>query len=87
MRPEGASGEGLDVAADVSIFASRLNEGRAVRQEFGTGRGGYLYLIAGAIDANGTAMAAGDAANVTGAGSLELAAVDVSELLIVDTPV
>jgi hypothetical protein len=86
LRPEDVSGEGLDVAANVSMFASRLNKGRAVRHEFGAGRGGYLYLIAGAMTANGGEMSTGDAAYVNGAGSLELAAIDVSELLIVDTP-
>jgi redox-sensitive bicupin YhaK (pirin superfamily) len=57
-----------------------------VDHEFAPGRGGYLYLISGSLDANGTAMKTGDAAYVRGAGSLDLAATATSELLLVDTP-
>jgi quercetin 2,3-dioxygenase len=86
LKPERAGGEGLDVAADVSMYASRLNKGRAVRHEFGAGRGGYLYVIEGALNANGSAMNTGDAAYVTAAGPLEITAAATSELLVVDTP-
>ena len=86
LKPQGASGEGLDVAADVSMYASRLNSGRAVQHEFGAGRGGYLYLIEGGITANGTALSTGDAAYVTAGGTLDLSASATSELLVIDTP-
>ncbi len=86
LKPEGADGEGIEVAQDVSMYASRLTPGKAVAHEFGDGRGGYLYLLRGAMTANGERMTTGDAAYVTGADSLELAATDESDLLIVDTP-
>jgi len=86
LKPEGADGEGIDVAQDVSMYASRLSPSKTVTHEFGEGRGGYLYLIAGAMTANGERMATGDAAYVTGAGTLELVASATSDLLIVDTP-
>src|SRR2546428_123725 len=86
IKPERADGEGLDVAANVAMFASRLNTGRMVRHEFAAGRGGYLYLIEGALSANGSAMKTGDAAYVTATGTLEIAADATSELLVVDTP-
>ena len=86
LKPEHASGEGLTVARDVSMYASRLSAAKSLRHEVGAGRGGYLYLIAGALDANGTKMATGDAAYITAAGSLSLAATALSELLLVDTP-
>ena len=87
LKPEGAEGEGIDVAQDVSMYVSRLSADRRVAHEFGAGRGGYLYLISGALSANGTGMTTGDAAYVRGAGSLDLVATAVSELLLVDTPV
>ncbi|HEU5288727.1 MAG TPA: pirin family protein [Candidatus Limnocylindria bacterium] len=87
LKPEGADGEGLTVAQDVSMYASRLSPGTSVRHEFGRGRGGYLYLRTGAVSANGERMSAGDAAYVTDAGSLELAASEASELILVDTPI
>jgi redox-sensitive bicupin YhaK (pirin superfamily) len=86
LKPEDASGEGLTVARDVSMYASRLSAGKSVRHEFGAGRGGYLYLISGALGANGTKMTTGDAAYITDAGSLALDATELSELLLVDTP-
>lgn len=87
LKPEGAEGEGITVAQDVSMYASHLSRTRSVSHEFGTGRGGYLYLVSGILTANGERMTTGDAAYVTGAGSLELAAQDTSELLIIDTPI
>jgi quercetin 2,3-dioxygenase len=86
LKPAGSDGEGIDVAQDVSMFVSRLSARRGVAHEFADARGGYLYLIDGALDANGTRMTARDAAYITGAGKLELAADQNAELLIVDTP-
>jgi redox-sensitive bicupin YhaK (pirin superfamily) len=86
LKPEGSDGEGIDVAQDVSMYVARLELGTRVDHEFGTGRGGYLYLISGALDANARAMKTGDAAYVSGAGSLDLVATATSELLLVDTP-
>lgn len=86
LKPEGAEGEGIDVAQDVSMYVARLSADTRVAHDFGPARGGYLYLISGALNANGTPMKTGDAAYVRGAGSLDLAATAVSELLIVDTP-
>src|SRR5438270_6365900 len=77
LKPDGADGEGITVARDVSMFASRLHARKSVMHLFAEGRGGYLYLISGAMDANGTAMATGDAAYISGAGALEIAATDV----------
>ena len=86
LKPEGAEGEGITVAQDVSMYVSQLGPGSSARHEFGEGRGGYLYLISGAVSANGQAIGSGDAAYVTGPGSLDLMAREISELLIVDTP-
>ena len=86
LKPEGADGDGLTVAREVSMYASRLSPGKSVRHDFGAGRGGYLYLISGALAANDAAMRTGDAAYVTGSGSLDLVATDTSDLLVVDTP-
>ena len=86
LKPEGASGEGLTVARDVSMYASRLSAGKTLAHEFGDGRGGYLYLISGALRANETEMRTGDAAYVTDAGALELRSSELSDLLLVDTP-
>jgi redox-sensitive bicupin YhaK (pirin superfamily) len=68
------------------MYASRLSPGREVAHAFGARRGGYLYLIDGALTANGKDMSRGDAAYVDGAGDLTLRAERESDLLLVDTP-
>ena len=86
LKPEGASGEGLTVAQDVSMYVSTLSPSKSVEHAFGARRGGYLYLIGGALRANDETLATGDAAYVLGEGALALTAAEESELLLVDTP-
>jgi quercetin 2,3-dioxygenase len=86
LKPEGADGEGLTVARDVSMYVSRLSAGREERIELGDGRGGYLYLIEGALNVNGEHMTSRDAAYVSGAGELTLRGERESDLILVDTP-
>ncbi len=86
LRPEDAAGEGLTVARDVSMYASRLSSGHEVRHEIGGGRGGYLYVIDGALAVNAERMSRGDAAYVLGAGELVFRGERDTELILVDTP-
>ncbi len=86
LKPEGVAGEGLTVARDVSMYASRLSSGREVPHAIGAGRGGYLYVIDGALTVNGERMSSGDAAYVLGAGELAFRAERESDLILVDTP-
>jgi len=87
LRPAGSAGAtGVTVHQDVSMYVARLDPGVGVEREFGPGRGGYFYLIEGAIELNGERLATGDAAKVLGAGLLEVRATATSELLFVDTP-
>ena len=62
LKPEGSDGEGIDVAQDVSMYVARLEIGTRVAHEFAAGRGGYLYVVSGAVDANARPMLTGDAA-------------------------
>src|SRR5688500_5011204 len=62
LKPEGAAGEGLTVAQDVSMFVSTLSPTKSVEHVFRAGRGGYLYLLSGAVTANDQQLAARDAA-------------------------
>ena len=86
LKPEGTPGEGLTVAQDVSMYVTTLSGSRRVEHVFGPGRGGYLYLISGTLEANDQSLATGDAACVLGQGNLALAATEMSHLLLVDTP-
>lgn len=86
LKPEGADGEGLTVAQDVSMYASRLSTGREVEHRFAEGRGGYLYVFDGSLAANADRMTRGDAAYVLGGGALTLRAEQYADLILVDTP-
>jgi redox-sensitive bicupin YhaK (pirin superfamily) len=86
VRPDDRSGEGVAVARDVWMFASRLSRHAGVARAFPDTRSGYLYVISGAVRANDDRLASGDAAYILGPGELRLEADEASELLLVDTP-
>ncbi|MEX2420377.1 MAG: pirin family protein [Actinomycetota bacterium] len=81
------SGDGAGavlVHQDAHVFVSRLLAGARVTHPLGTGRGVYLYVIEGEIDANGESMHMGSAAQVTDVEELAIAAHETSELILVD---
>ena len=86
LKPEGSDGEGITVAQDVSMYVATLSPLKSVEHVFRAGRGGYLYLVDGALRANGDDLTTGDAAYVLAGGTLRLTATGTSELLLVDTP-
>jgi redox-sensitive bicupin YhaK (pirin superfamily) len=86
LKPEGSEGEGITVAQNVSMYVTTLSAAKTVEHVFDTGRGGYLYVISGAVRADDESLMKGDAAYVVDAGTLRLAASETSELLLIDTP-
>jgi redox-sensitive bicupin YhaK (pirin superfamily) len=86
LRPVGTDGDGATVHQDVRMFVSRLEPDISVHHEFGEGRGGYFYLISGEAEVNNERLRSGDAAYIRGSGLLGVRAADVSELILVDTP-
>ena len=85
VRPEGTEGEGVTVHQETSVYASRLDAGVTVKHECGAGRGGYLYLIDGQANVNGSPLSTGDAAYLRDAGYLRVRTEAPTELLLVDT--
>jgi redox-sensitive bicupin YhaK (pirin superfamily) len=49
-------------------------------------RHGYLFVISGALELNGQAMAAGDQARIADEPTLEIRASAVSHLMLLDLP-
>jgi redox-sensitive bicupin YhaK (pirin superfamily) len=86
LRPEGSEGTGVTVHQDASMHVSRLDPEVTLEHEFRQGRGGYFYLIQGAIELSRERLATGDAAKVLGEGLLRIHALEPSELVLVDTP-
>ena len=84
ISPEG--GDAVVVHKNASVYVSRLNPGAEVRHDFGPGRGGYLYLIEGALIVHDEKLGTGDAVKIRDESDLRLRADDASELILVDVP-
>jgi redox-sensitive bicupin YhaK (pirin superfamily) len=80
----GDGGEAVLVHQDARVFVSRLGGGKTVEHPLGERRGAYLYVIEGDAIVNGEPMRTGSAAQITDESSVEIAASDSSELILVD---
>jgi redox-sensitive bicupin YhaK (pirin superfamily) len=69
--PDGASGS-ISIQSDTKLFASVLAAGEKVQHDNPAGRHVWLHVAKGALDLNGTALKAGDAASTSDAGALVL---------------
>jgi redox-sensitive bicupin YhaK (pirin superfamily) len=88
LRAFSGSGDGaVKVYGDVEGFISRLESGHTVTHEFGTSRAGYLYAIDGGFTINGEKLTTGDAVKIFDEESIQLTAVENSELILLDIPV
>lgn len=74
----------VHLSQDVSVHVARLDAGAAVSHAFAPGRGGWLQVAKGAVRAGGLDLKAGDGLAVEGEASLEVRAVEGSEILLFD---
>jgi redox-sensitive bicupin YhaK (pirin superfamily) len=81
--PEGRQGS-LTVHQDVALYAGRLQAGDALTHELKDGRLGWLQVVAGEVELNGTRLAPGDGAAISAEASLALAAHAQAEVLLFD---
>jgi redox-sensitive bicupin YhaK (pirin superfamily) len=84
MGPAGT--EGLDLAQDARVLVSHLTDRGTLEHTFGSGRGGYLYVIDGRLSLNSDTLRTGDAAKVTGETELGLSPDVGAELILIDVP-
>jgi hypothetical protein len=69
---------------DASVFASVLGRGCTLSHELSAGRAGWLQVVKGGVRLNGTPLATGDGASVTGEATLSITAEQDSEVLLFD---
>jgi quercetin 2,3-dioxygenase len=81
-----AGGQTIKIHQDASVYVAALTAGTEVKHEFGSGRGGYLYLIEGDAALGEHQLHRGDAVKIREEPELRIAAVDDSELILVDVP-
>lgn len=81
----------LELAQDAEVDVSRMTPDTELTHTFGARRGGYLYVIEGAIELDGTEkLRAGDALAVSEVDDADreiaLRALEESEVILVDVP-
>jgi len=83
VAPDGDAGA-LKIHQDAKIYAAILDNGQTVTHALASGRGAWLQVARGSIDANGTALAAGDGAAIENESSIVIAASEDAEILLFD---
>jgi redox-sensitive bicupin YhaK (pirin superfamily) len=76
----------VTIHQDATVHAARLNDADTVRHDLAPGRRAYLHVARGALEANGTPLAAGDAAMFTAELGVLLSGATAAELLLFDLP-
>jgi redox-sensitive bicupin YhaK (pirin superfamily) len=86
LGPEG--GDVVTVHQDASMHVGSLTPGVEAVHELGQGRGAYVYVLDGQGTLDGQPVGTGDAARVTDAGGVAIAATggEPMEVLLVDVP-
>ena len=82
---DGAAGS-VRIQQNASIFASLLANGESVRHAFAPGRCGWLHVVRGEIELNGTALQAGDGVAIRQEAEIVLGTRSAGELLLFDLP-
>lgn len=83
--PDGRDGSVL-IHQDARIFATILDGRDALEYSWPANRGAYLHVARGAVEVNGEALKAGDAAKSVGPGHVKLANAREAEVLLFDLP-
>jgi hypothetical protein len=83
--PDGAGGA-VTIHQDARVYAALLDGDDSVTHAPATGRRVYVHAARGSVRVNGVALAAGDAARVTGESSVTLDGAAAAEILLFDLP-
>ncbi len=83
--PEG-SGSAVTIHQDARVYATLIDGGESVTHALAPGRRAYVHVARGAASVNGTPLAAGDAARITGETTVTLDRGNAAEVLLFDLP-
>ena len=76
----------LPIRADARVLGATLNKGESTEYRIGATRYGYLVPATGAIEVNGLRINARDGAAISDVDVVKIAALEDSEVVLVDTP-
>ena len=82
----GADGDTLRIDQDAVISIAALDPGQSATHPLARGRRAYAFVIGGALELNGEALAAGDQARISDEARLVLAPSAPTELILLDLP-
>jgi redox-sensitive bicupin YhaK (pirin superfamily) len=85
VSPDRAQGS-LLIHQDARVYAGLFSGDERADLQVATGRRGYVHVARGALTANGTALEAGDALQITDGGPLVLTQGHDAEVLVFDLP-
>jgi quercetin 2,3-dioxygenase len=85
VSPDRAEGS-LLIHQDAKLYAGLFTDDERADFETAPGRRIYLHVARGALSANGTALAAGDALRITNGAALRLGEAREAEVLVFDLP-
>ena len=71
---------------DARIYATILNEADSVTHTLDVERTGYIHVIRGTVNVNGTALKGGDALKLTRETQVTLDKAEAAEVLVFDLP-
>ena len=83
--PEG-SGAAVAIHQDARLYATLLDGAERVTHTLVPGRRAYVHVARGRVQANGQALAAGDAAKFEGESAITLDRAEAAEVLVFDLP-
>ena len=72
----------IPINQDADLYFSKLEAGQTVDLALGAGRHGWLQLIEGQLDANGSRLNAGDGASFSQIEALKLSTIDAAHFLL-----
>jgi redox-sensitive bicupin YhaK (pirin superfamily) len=81
--PDGADGS-IPLNADARLYATLLDQGKSVSTDLPESRHGWLQVLRGGVDVNGTTLAAGDGAAISDEPKLTVTAKEKAEFLLFD---
>jgi redox-sensitive bicupin YhaK (pirin superfamily) len=83
--PDGRDGS-VTIHQDAMVFAALIDGAESARHELAPGRHAYVHVARGSVRVNGTPLAGGDAAMVSGEGAIALDHGREAEVLLFDLP-
>ncbi|HET7153590.1 MAG TPA: pirin family protein [Candidatus Kapabacteria bacterium] len=81
-----AEGGSVRINQDVAMFISHLEPSKQLAHSLASGRGGYLFVVRGGLNVNGTALSGGDAVAISDEKEIAVTATNETELVFFDVP-